>query len=385
MSYYTPPQERLVLPELDDPIWIDNDTIQLFGNLELFPLYLHNWFTVAGDTVTTTASPLPVSSVSDLALELHQAWWEDSSFSTYFDSQPQMQFNIANMLSAPSSRREAPPLPDAVASSAGRLGHQSRVFLGHVKCTFPKCERFAFVDQADLGCVIHSLSPTPPLILSFSSHIDTHHKCNVLGCKQIELFSAKGQLDRHKRSVHGIGPTKHYYCTQPGCNRGANGRGFPRRDHLLQHVRSHREERCNQKRARFSSDDHSISNALSEELFSTSKEDPSCRDKVACDLQSRDNGYSGGDEGDHLLKAIATKGLPETGINSLVVPLGRKRLRPSSPSRPTENISAGDISKNRIVGTDVILLENQELKAKVAELEGRVAGLEYALAQIVKK
>lgn len=71
--------------------------------------------------------------------------------------------------------------------------------------------------------------------------MDSHHRCTTPGCKHAELFTAKGQLDRHRRSKHGIGSKALYFCHKSDCERGPNGRGFIRKDHMIQHVKSHRE------------------------------------------------------------------------------------------------------------------------------------------------
>lgn len=220
----------------------------------------------------------------------------------------------------------------------------------------------------------------PLLITNSSSHIDAHHKCTILGCKQAELFSAKGQLDRHKRSVHGIGPTNQYYCDQSGCTRGVNGRGFIRRDHLLQHAKSHREEPHTQKRARVFGTQSDMPVTPSKRLFTSLEEDSVHRDGVVCSGSGVGNGTA---DGSHYLLKSAAQILSNSVVDPL--PLVRKRLHPSSPPNFAENVEVGDVSKIQKVEENAILIENRELKAKVAQLEGRVAGLEYALAQLAKK
>jgi hypothetical protein len=63
----------------------------------------------------------------------------------------------------------------------------------------------------------------------------------------------------------------------------------------------------------------------------------------------------------------------------------RKRVRSLSPPKFIEKSSSHDVfqSSGAIVGA--LVTENQELKAKVTRLERVIAGLECALAQVVKK
>jgi hypothetical protein len=69
-------------------------------------------------------------------------------------------------------------------------------------------------------------------------------KCNIDECRL--AFAFNRDLQRHIVSVHANHPQAasqgQYYCHHPGCARGRTGRrgGFPRKDTLGRHLKTHR-------------------------------------------------------------------------------------------------------------------------------------------------
>lgn len=72
---------------------------------------------------------------------------------------------------------------------------------------------------------------------------DKPFMCNLSGCKRVGLgFTTTNDLDRHRKSVHGIGLTdKSYQCAAPNCRN--KGKIWPRLDNFKQHIeRMHKDE-----------------------------------------------------------------------------------------------------------------------------------------------
>ena len=83
-------------------------------------------------------------------------------------------------------------------------------------------------------------------------HMNKHNrpfKCGVAGCPHSSGFSAKGDLERHKRAKHkdlflnelGIQPSNQFcYCSEPSCRRSSsssNRNPFTRTDNLQEHIK----------------------------------------------------------------------------------------------------------------------------------------------------
>jgi hypothetical protein len=73
---------------------------------------------------------------------------------------------------------------------------------------------------------------------------DRPHKCDIDECQL--AFAFNRDLQRHIVSVHPKNPRAtsqgQYYCPHPGCARGRSGcrGGFPRKDTLGRHLKTHR-------------------------------------------------------------------------------------------------------------------------------------------------
>jgi hypothetical protein len=70
------------------------------------------------------------------------------------------------------------------------------------------------------------------------------YKCAATSCAQKPGFTSKGDLERHKNSLHSdLTPRqrkKTYYCSQQGCSRSTSmptNKPFARKDHLQEHVK----------------------------------------------------------------------------------------------------------------------------------------------------
>ncbi|KAE9987499.1 hypothetical protein EG328_002484 [Venturia inaequalis] len=76
---------------------------------------------------------------------------------------------------------------------------------------------------------------------------DKPNKCDVPGCTRVDGFSTINDLQRHKKSKHGIGIdtiTTSFKCASPSCKNQA--KIWPRRDNFKQHIlRMHKDEDVN--------------------------------------------------------------------------------------------------------------------------------------------
>lgn len=71
-----------------------------------------------------------------------------------------------------------------------------------------------------------------------TSNTDCHRTwtCDITGCTSNAQFTRLADLQRHQSTVHGMG-TPEFPCTVPRCSR-VGDKGFTRRDHLIEHLRS---------------------------------------------------------------------------------------------------------------------------------------------------
>jgi len=60
--------------------------------------------------------------------------------------------------------------------------------------------------------------------------------CDIASCTSSANFTRIADLQRHQSTVHGVG-TPGYPCNVPRCKR-VGAKGFTRRDHLFEHLRS---------------------------------------------------------------------------------------------------------------------------------------------------
>lgn len=76
---------------------------------------------------------------------------------------------------------------------------------------------------------------------------DKPNKCDIPGCSRVDGFSTINDLQRHKKSKHGIGIdtiTTSFKCASPSCKNQA--KIWPRRDNFKQHIlRMHKDEDVN--------------------------------------------------------------------------------------------------------------------------------------------
>jgi len=74
------------------------------------------------------------------------------------------------------------------------------------------------------------------------------YKCAIADCTRSNGFASKGDLERHKKTVHGqlllheatTRPSNSlYYCPEPSCNRSLllSNNAFARKDHLQEHIK----------------------------------------------------------------------------------------------------------------------------------------------------
>ena len=62
------------------------------------------------------------------------------------------------------------------------------------------------------------------------------HKCDIPGCNRNEVgFTTKNDLDRHKKSIHGVYIGKSYMCAAPHCAK--KNKIWPRADNFRQHIK----------------------------------------------------------------------------------------------------------------------------------------------------
>lgn len=74
---------------------------------------------------------------------------------------------------------------------------------------------------------------------------DRPYKCVVAGCTHSNGFSSKGDLERHKRSIHKQPflhevATRSHYCPELSCPRSSSSSSnepFVRKDHLREHIK----------------------------------------------------------------------------------------------------------------------------------------------------
>ena len=69
------------------------------------------------------------------------------------------------------------------------------------------------------------------------------HKCTISGCPRKEGFTTKNDLDRHKKSLHGISlpNDRSFKCAGAQCNK--RGKIWPRLDNFKSHCqRMHSKE-----------------------------------------------------------------------------------------------------------------------------------------------
>ncbi|KAF2502724.1 hypothetical protein BU16DRAFT_447910 [Lophium mytilinum] len=64
-------------------------------------------------------------------------------------------------------------------------------------------------------------------------------KCDIEGCTSNALFGRLADLQRHQTTVHS--EDKPFPCTVHRCSR-VGPRGFNRRDHLTEHLRSYHQQ-----------------------------------------------------------------------------------------------------------------------------------------------
>ncbi|KAF2201411.1 hypothetical protein GQ43DRAFT_38192 [Delitschia confertaspora ATCC 74209] len=62
--------------------------------------------------------------------------------------------------------------------------------------------------------------------------------CDVPDCPSTAQFTRMADLQRHQATVHNTEPNKPFPCSVPRCSR-VGPRGFTRRDHLTEHLRSY--------------------------------------------------------------------------------------------------------------------------------------------------
>lgn len=63
--------------------------------------------------------------------------------------------------------------------------------------------------------------------------------CEAIGCEKIQGFTYSGGLHRHQREVHHQhgGPKASCLCPHRDCKRSVIGRGFTRKENLVEHLR----------------------------------------------------------------------------------------------------------------------------------------------------
>ncbi|TVY83953.1 hypothetical protein LSUE1_G003334 [Lachnellula suecica] len=86
-------------------------------------------------------------------------------------------------------------------------------------CTWPGCTKSNLDTNKKLETHVTNIHIDPLL-------------CTVTGCKRMAPFGRKGELDRHKASVHQQGRT--WKCPRKDCKKHA--RRFPRKDKLREHI-----------------------------------------------------------------------------------------------------------------------------------------------------
>lgn len=72
--------------------------------------------------------------------------------------------------------------------------------------------------------------------------MDKHFRpyvCKEIGCEKIQGFTYSGGLHRHEREVHHQhgGPKASCLCPHRDCKRSSIGRGFTRKENLVEHLR----------------------------------------------------------------------------------------------------------------------------------------------------
>lgn len=122
--------------------------------------------------------------------------------------------------------------------------------------------------------------------------------CEEIGCEKIQGFTYSGGLHRHQREVHHKhgGPKASCLCPHHDCKRSVVGRGFTRKENLVEHLRRvHRGD----------VDEPAVSTQIVEVFSSTSPNVQVSRKrrKVALDggeADSNDNGDAGDESGEDL-------------------------------------------------------------------------------------
>lgn len=140
----------------------------------------------------------------------------------------------------------------------------------------------------------------------YRKHMDKHTRpyvCEEIGCEKIRGFTYSGGLHRHEREVHHQhgGPKASCLCPHRDCKRSLNGRGFTRKENLVEHLR--RVHRGDVDEPAVPS--HSLGPMITGVFSSTSPNAQVSRKrkKVALDgveADSNDNGDAGDEPGDDL-------------------------------------------------------------------------------------